>query len=140
MKNFLILFVVIAVLSCGVGRKAATATDHAILQGAWLAQTESQNGSKKEVSYRYVFSGDTLTFTEEPGKDMQYLFSLDTTATPRLLIIRPVDTADRSAPVSVAYELSGDSLTIVVAPAGLTPTTLSDSNDQELITCKRKLK
>ncbi|GAO44792.1 hypothetical protein FPE01S_04_00350 [Flavihumibacter petaseus NBRC 106054] len=108
------------------------------MQGAWLGLTESLNGVKKDVSFLYVFKGDTLTFTDETGKEMKYSFKLDTIANPRLLIVRSEDTLTNPTPVSIGYELNGDSLKIVVAPRGLHPTEISDKNDQELISCKRK--
>ena len=135
--SFIILFVVYA-LSCGVGRDAAKSPDQANIQGVWLAQTESQNGIKKNVTYQYVFRGDKLTFRDETGKEMKYSFKLDTTGKLKFIIIQPEDALTNSTPVSVAYELDGDSLKIVVAPPGLRPTEISDKNNQELIICKRK--
>lgn len=138
MKTSLMILVVVCALSCGVTGDAAKSTGQANLQGAWLAQSESQNGIKKEVSYLYVFSGDKVTFTDETGKEMKYSFRLDTTGNPHLIIIQPEDKLANSAPVSVGYELDGNSLKIVVAPPGLRPTEISDKNNQELIICKRK--
>lgn len=137
MKTSLIILLLIFALSCGVTGDAAKSADQANLQGAWLAQTESQNGIKKNVSYLYVFRGDKVTFIDETGKEMKYSFKLGTAGKLKLLIIRPEDTLTNSTPVSVAYELDGDSLTIVVAPPGLSPTEISDKNNQELIICKR---
>ena len=138
MKTSLIILVVVCALSCGIAGDAAKPTDQANIQGAWLGQSESQNGIKKNVSYLYVFSGDKVTFRDETGKEMKYSFKLDTTGNPKLIIIQPEDTLTNSTPVSVGYELNGDSLKIVVAPAGLRPTEISDKNNQELIICKRK--
>ena len=138
MKTFLIILVLVCALSCGAGGDAAKSTDQANIQGAWLAQTESQNGIKRNVTYQYVFRGDKVIFTDETGKEMKYSFKLDTTSNLKLIIIQPEDTLTNSTPVSVAYELDGDSLKIVVAPPGLRPTEISDKNDQELISCKRK--
>jgi uncharacterized protein (TIGR03067 family) len=138
MKIPLIILVVIFALSCGTAGDSAKSTDQANIQGAWLAQSESQNGIRKEVTYLYVFSGDKVSFTDETGKEVKYSFRLDTTGHPRLMIIQPEDTLANSTPVSVAYELNGDSLKIVVAPPGLRPTEISDKNNQELIICKRK--
>ena len=138
MRETLIILVLVCALSCGVAGDAAKSTDQANIQGAWLAQSESQNGIKKNVSYLYVFRGDKVTFTDETGKEMKYSFRLDTTGNPRLIIIQPVETHTNSTPVSVGYELDGDSLKIVVAPPGLRPTEISDKNNQELIICKRK--
>jgi uncharacterized protein (TIGR03067 family) len=137
MKFFFIILGLVCAQSCGVTRDAAKLTDQVNIQGTWLAQTESQNSIKKSVTYVYVFKGDKITFTDETGKEMKYSFKLDTTGNPRLIIIQPE--AANSTPVSVAYELNGDSLKIVVAPAGLRPTAISDKNDQELIICKRKV-
>ena len=137
MKTSLIILVLACALSCGVG-DAAKSTDQANLQGVWLAQSESQNGIKKNVSYLYVFRGDKLSFRDETGKEMKYSFKLDTTSNLKLIIIQPEETLTNSTPVSVAYELDGDSLKIVVAPPGLRPTEISDKNNQELIICKRK--
>jgi uncharacterized protein (TIGR03067 family) len=138
MKTSLIILVIVCALSCGVGGDAAKSNDQANLQGTWLAQSESQNGIKKNVSFLYIFNGDTFTFIDETGKVMKYSFKLDTTSNPKLIIIQPEETLTNSTPVSVAYELDGDSLKIVVAPPGLRPTEISDKNDQELIICKRK--
>lgn len=137
-KVFFILLIIVCAISCGNGGDAAKLTDQENIQGTWLAQTESQNGNKRAVSYQYVFSGDQLSFTDETGKEMKYSFKLDTTSKPRLITIQPVDTLAGNTPVSVAYELNGDSLTIVVAPAGLRPAEISDRNNQELIICRRK--
>lgn len=139
MKTSLIILVIVCALSCGGAGGAATSTDQENIQGAWLAQTESVNGIKKNVSYLYVFKADTVRFTDETGRQEKYLFRLNTAATPRLLIIRSADTLANPTPVSVAYELNGDSLTLVVAPPGLRPTEISDRNNQELIVCRRKL-
>jgi uncharacterized protein (TIGR03067 family) len=138
MKIFLIIPVLVCALSCGVTGDAAKSTDQANIQGVWLAQSESQNGIKKNVTYLYVFKGDKLTFTDETGKEMKYSFKLDTTGNLKLIIIQPEETLTNSTPVSVAYELTGNSLKIVVAPPGLRPTEISDKNNQELIICKRK--
>lgn len=114
------------------------ATDHASLQGLWLAQTESLNGRTWAVTYTYAFAGDTLAFTDETGKVVDYAFTLDTTATPKLIHLRPVEAPADTAPVPVAYAIEGDVLTLVIAPAGSRPTELSDRDDQELIVSRRK--
>lgn len=138
MKTSLIILLLIFVMSCGVTGDAAKSTDQANIQGTWLAQTESQNGIKKNVSYLYIFRKDKVTFIDETGKEMKYSFKLETTGNLKLLTIQPEETLANSTPVSVAYELDGNSLTIVVAPPGLRPTEISDRNNQELIICKRK--
>ena len=138
MKTSLIILVIVCALSCGVGRHAAKSTDQANIQGVWLAQTESQNGIKKNVTYQYIFRGDKVTFIDETGKEMKYSFRLDTTGNLKLITIQPVDTPSNSTPVSVGYELDGNLLKIVVAPEGLRPTEISDKNNQELIICRRK--
>ena len=138
MKIYLIILLLVCALSCGDAGDAAKSTDQANLQGAWLAQSESQNGKKWNVSYLYVFRGDKLFFTDETGKEVTYSFKLDTTGSLKFIIIQPDETLNISAPVSIAYELDGDSLKIVVAPPGLRPTEISDKNNQELIICNRK--
>ena len=138
MKTSLIILILLCALSCGVVGNAAKSTDQAKIQGVWLAQTESLNGAKKDVSFMYVFKGDKITFTDETGKEVIYSFKLDTNSNPKLIIIQPEEMLSDSKPVSVAYELDGDSLKIVVAPPGLIPTEISDKNNQELIICKRK--
>jgi len=138
MKIYLIILALVCALSCGDAGDAATSTDQENIQGTWLGQTESLNGIPKDVSFLYVFKGDTVSFTDETGKEMKYAFWLDTTGNPRLLIIRSEDTLTNPTPVSVGYQLNGDSLKIVVAPLGLRPTEISDKNNQELIICKRK--
>ena len=138
MKTSLIILVLVFTLSCGVAGDGAKPDDQANIQGTWLGQTESQNGIVKNVSYGYVFKGDQLTFRDETGKEVKYSFRLDTTGNPRLIIIQPADTLTDPTPVSVGYELNGDSLKIVVAPPGLRPTEISDKNNQELIICRRK--
>jgi uncharacterized protein (TIGR03067 family) len=138
MKLYLFILVLVCALSCSDAGNAATSTDKENIQGAWLGQTESMNGIKKDVSFLYVFKGDTLSFTDETGKELKYSFKLDTIANPRLLIIQSKDTLTNPTPVSVGYELNGDSLKIVVASPGLHPTEISDRNNQELIICRRK--
>ena len=138
MKTSLIILVLVCALSCGVAGDAAKSTDQANIQGVWLAQTESQNGIKKNVTYQYVFRGDKVTFRDETGKEMKYSFKLNTTGNLKFIIIQPDKTLNISAPVSIAYELDGDSLKIVVAAPGSRPTEISDKNNQELIICKRK--
>ena len=138
MKTSFHIMVLVCALSCGVAGDAAKSTDQANIQGVWLAQSESQNGIKKNVSYLYVFRGDKLTFRDETGEEITYSFKLDTTGNLKLIIIQPEEKLTNSTPVSVAYELDGDSLKIVVAPPGLRPTEISDKNNQELIICKRK--
>ena len=139
MKTSLITLVLVFGSFCRTAGDAPKSSDHANIQGVWLAQSESQNGHKKDVTYQYVFSGDKVTFKDETGKEMKYFFKLDTASNPKLITIRPEEMLTNSTPVSVAYELDGDSLKIVVAPPGLRPTEISDKNDQELIICKRKI-
>lgn len=138
MKNSLFILLFVCALSCGDAGDAATSTDQENIQGAWLGLTESLNGIQKDVSFLYVFKGDTFSFTDETGKEMKYSFRLDTTGNPRFIVVRSEDTLTNPTPVSVGYELNGDSLKIVVAPPGLRPTEISDKNNQELIRCKRK--
>ena len=138
MKITTFALALVCALLRGIAADAPKPTDQASIQGIWLAQTESQNGQKRNVAYQYVFRGDKVTFKDESGKEMKYSFKLDTTGNPRLIIIQPEETLTNSTPVSVAYELDGDSLKIVVAPPGLRPTEISDKNNQELIICKRK--
>ncbi len=137
MKTSLITLVLVCASLSAIAGDAPKSSDQANIQGVWLAQSESQNGHKKNVTYQYVFRGDKLTFKDETGKEMKYSFKLDTVSNLKLINIRPEETPN-STPVSVAYELDGDSLKIVVAPAGSRPTEISDKNNQELIICKRK--
>jgi len=138
MKNSFLILILVFALSCGGTGDGAKSNDQANIQGAWLGQTESLNGIKKNVDYLYVFKEDKVTFRDETGKEITYSFKLDTTGNLKLMIIQPEDTLNNPTPVSVAYELDGDSLKIVVAPPGLRPTEISDRNNQELILCKRK--
>lgn len=138
MKTSLIALVLVCASLSSIAGDAPKSSDQANIQGVWLAQSESQNGHKRNVTYQYVFRGDKVTFTDETGKEMKYSFKLETAGNLKLITIRPEETLTSSTPVSVAYELEGDSLTIVVAPAGSRPTEISDKNDQELIICKRK--
>ena|SRR5690348_14100705 len=138
MKTSLITLVLVCASLCGIAADAPKSTDQASIQGVWLAQSESQNGHKKNVTYQYVFRGDKVTFKDESGKEMKYSFKLDTASNLKLIIIRPEETLTNSTPVSIAYELDGNSLKIVVAPPGSRPTEISDKNNQELIICKRK--
>jgi uncharacterized protein (TIGR03067 family) len=138
MKTSLITLVLVCASSSGIAGDAPESSDQANIQGVWLAQSESQNGHKKNVTYQYVFRGDKVTFKDETGKEMKYSFKLETASNLKLITIRPEETPTNSTPVSVAYELNGDSLKIVVAPAGSRPTEISDKNNQELIICKRK--
>jgi uncharacterized protein (TIGR03067 family) len=138
MKIYLIILVLVCALSCGDAGDAAKPSDQANLQGTWLAQSESQNGKKWNVSYLYVFSGEKLFFTDETGKEVTYSFKLDTTGSLKFIVIQPDEALNISAPTSIAYELDRDSLKIVIAPPGLRPTEISDKNNQELIFCKRK--
>ena len=137
-KTSLIILILLCTMSCGIVGNATKSTDQVKIQGVWLAQTESVNGTKKNVSFIYAFKRDKLTFTDETGKEVTYSFKLDTTGSLKFIIIQPDVTLNISAPVSIAYELYGDTLKIVIAPAGLIPTEISDKNNYELIICKRK--
>lgn len=139
MKIYFIILLLVCALSCGDAGDASKPTDQANLQGTWLAQSESQNGKKWNVSYLYVFRGDKLFFTDETGKEVTYSFKLDTTGSLKFIIIQPDETLNILVPISIAYELDQDSLKIVIAPPGLRPTEISDKNNQELIICKRKV-
>ncbi len=137
-KPSIIILILLFILSCGVVRNAPESNDQAKIQGVWLAQTESVNGIKKDVSFMYVFKEHKITFTDETGKVVNYFFKLDTNSNPKLIIIQPEEMLSDSKPVSVAYELHRDLLKIVVAPPGLIPLEISDKNNQEFIICKRK--
>jgi uncharacterized protein (TIGR03067 family) len=138
MKTLLLTLILAFASFCGIAADATISTDQANIQGVWLAQTESQNGQKRNVTYQYSFKGDKVSFKDENGQETVYLFKLGAVKNLKLLILQPEGTPDKSEPVSVAYELDGDSLKIVVAKAGSRPTEISDKNDQELIVCKRK--
>lgn len=138
MKISPIILVLVFASWCGIAEDAPKSSDQANIQGVWLAETESQNGHKKNVTYQYVFNGNKVTFKDETGREMKYLFKLDTAGTLKLITLQSEETGTNSPPVSVAYELDGDSLKIVVAPPGSRPTEISDKNNQELIICKRK--
>lgn len=90
------------------------------------------------MDYKYVFRGDEFTFTDESGKEAKYSFTLNTASNPKLITIQPDEPLANSNPVSVAYELDGESLILVIADPGSRPTEISDKNNQELIVCKRK--
>lgn len=137
-KNLLASLVLVSIFSCGPNADSAKPSDHANIQGTWLSETESVNGISKQVDFQYIFNKDTLTFIDEKGTVVKYPYTLDTSSNPRYIMIKPLDAPADAAPVSVGYELNGNSLKIVVAPAGLRPTEISDKNDQELIICKRK--
>jgi len=138
MKTSLIALVLVCASCSGVADRAARSADQFSLQGIWLAQSESQNGKMRNVTYQYMFRADKVTFTDEAGKEMQYSFKLETTGNLKLITLREEGSLTDTTPVSVAYELDGDSLKIVFAPAGSRPTDISDRNDQELIICRRK--
>lgn len=138
MKTTIFALVLVCALVRGIAAEAPKYTDQASIQGIWLAQTESLNGHKKNVAYEYIFRGDKFTFKDESGKEVKYSFKLDTAGNLKLLVLRPAESLTNSTPVSIAYELAGDSLTIVIAPRGSRPTEISDKNNQELIICKRK--
>ena len=138
MKTSFVALVFVSASFGGTAGEAPKSPDQANLQGVWLAKSESQNGHKKDVTYQYVFKGDQITFKDETGKETKYLFKLEKASNLKLITIRPEGTPTNSTPVSVAYELDGDSLKLVVAPPGSRPTELSDKNDQELIICTRK--
>ncbi|HEX8876441.1 MAG TPA: TIGR03067 domain-containing protein [Phycisphaerales bacterium] len=138
MKNSLITPALACLSLCGCAGHSPQSCDQENIQGIWLAQSESQNGHVKSVSFQYVFKGDRITFTDETGKDRNYSFRLESDANLKLMTIWPDDSPASSTPVSVAYELDADSLTIVVAPPGSRPTEIADKNDQELIVCRRK--
>jgi uncharacterized protein (TIGR03067 family) len=138
MKIPFIALILVCFSLCGMAADSPKPTDQARLQGVWLAQTESLNGHTKNVTFAYTFKEDKVTFKDENGKELKYSFKLDTAHKPKLLNIQPVDAPANATPVSVAYEMEGDSLKIVVAPAGSIPKDIFDKNDQELIICKRK--
>lgn len=138
MKTWVITLVLVCASLCGIAEDAPKSSDQARIQGVWLAQSESLNGHTRKVTYQYVFKGDKLTFKDETGKEMKYSFMLETASNLKLITIRPAAALTNSTPVSVAYELDGDSLKIVVAPPGSRPTEISDKNNQELIVCRRK--
>ena len=139
MKTWLITLVLVWASAAGIAGDAPKSSDQENIQGVWLAQSESQNGHEKNVTYEYVFRGDKVTFKDETGKEMKYSFKLETASNLKLITIRPEEAPADATPVSVAYVLDGDSLTIVIAPAGSRPTEISDRNNQELIICKRKI-
>lgn len=138
MKHSLLTLMLVCAPLCGTAVRAQQSSDQARLQGVWLAQSERQNGRKRQVTYQYVFSGDTITFKDETGKEVKYSFTLETASNLKLMTIRPQETLANATPVSVAYALDGDTLKIVVAPPGARPTEISDKNDQELIIATRK--
>ena len=137
-KSLVTSLVLVCAFSCGPNEDSAKLNDQENIQGTWIAETESVNGISKQVDFQYIFQKDTLTFIDETGTEVKYPYTLDTTSNPRYIVIKPLDAPADSPPVSVGYELNGNSLKIVVAPAGLRPTEISDKNDQELIICKRK--
>jgi len=138
MKTPLFTLVLVCASLRGIAGDTPISTDQANIQGTWLAESESQNGHKKNVTYQYVFRGENFTFRDETGKEVKYSFKLENVSGLKLIVIQPEEAPTNSTPVSIAYELNGDSLKIVVAPAGSRPTEISDKYNQELIVCNRK--
>lgn len=138
MKASLMALILVCAPLCSEAGDAPKPPDQEKLQGVWVAQTESQNGQTRNVTYQYVFRGNRLTFRDETGKQIGYSFRVESASSPKIIFIRPEEALADSTPVGVAYELDGDSLKIVVAPPGSRPADISDRNDQELIVCKRK--
>src|ERR1051326_4006542 len=107
-KVSFIALILVCASSRGIAAEAPKSTDQASIQGVWLAQSESQNGHKRNVTYQYAFRGDKVTFRDDDGKETKYSFKLETTSKLKLLIIQPEKTDTNSTPVQVAYELDGD--------------------------------
>ena len=107
MKTLFITLVLFGTWCRGVAEAPPQATDLANLQGVWLAQSESQNGNKRDVRYEYVFSGNKLIFKDETGKEMKYRFKLETAGSLKLITIQPEETEANAPPVSVHTSWTG---------------------------------
>ena len=138
MKLLLNLWILLFCFSCNSARLSNKSSDYLNLQGIWLAETESQNGIKKNVTFQYNFSGNLLTFTDETGQTVKYNFELGKIKNLKVINIIPEGSPKDSKSVSVGYELKSNLLKIVVAPSGLIPLDISDKNNQELIISRRK--
>src|SRR5439155_466482 len=93
------------------GQKHAARSDQEIMQGTWSLETAVQDG--KAVPHEpliYVFIGKTLTMREGKGKEQKARFELDTTTTPKALIV----SGPGPEPGSCAYEFDGDTLKIAM--------------------------
>jgi uncharacterized protein (TIGR03067 family) len=138
MKLLLNLWILLFCFSCNSARLSNKSSDYLNLQGIWLAETESQNGIKKNVAFQYNFNGNLLTFTDETGQTVKYNFELGKIKNLKVINIIPEGSPKDSKPVSVGYKLKSNLLKIVVAPPGLIPLDISDKNEQELIVSRRK--
>lgn len=134
-----VIFMFAFTASCALIGGTLKTSEDAQIRGVWLAQTESQNGHKRNVDYRYDFTGDILIFRDETGAKVNYPYILETENGLNFIAIRPEGAPANSPRIKVAYEIKGNTLILVIAPEGSTPTEISDKNDYELIVCKRMI-
>ena len=142
MKTTIIALALACVSLCGVAADTSKSTDQQNIQGNWVAQSATANGFKIDAKdCQYMFSGDRLTirYTDDmEKKEVKYLFKLDTTNSPKLLVVTPEQALTNATICSSAYELRGDSLKIALSCPGTRPTEISEKNSQMLIVFKRK--
>ena len=139
MKTSFIMLVLAGVSACSIAADMPKSADQAHIQGIWVAQSGSNNGQKEDVAgCQYIFSGDRFTIRSVVGIEEHFSFKLDTTSIPKSFVLQPERTITNATYCSVAYELNGYTLRVAIACPGSHPTSISDTNNQELIVLKRK--
>ena len=122
---------------CGFAAGSAVAGDQENIQGTWTLETATVDGNAMPgVSVVYIFTGETLIVRPKVGAEQKATFKLETTSTPKVLVVQRDQPAD-AKPDRTPYELDGDTLKIAFTSPDQRSIEVSDKG-QMLFTLKRK--
>jgi uncharacterized protein (TIGR03067 family) len=122
---------------CGFAADSAVAGDQENIQGTWTLETATVDGNAMPgVSVVYIFTGETLIVRPKVGAEQKATFKLETTSTPKVLVVHRDQPAD-AKPDRTPYELDGDTLKIAFTSPDQRSIEVSDKG-QMLFTLKRK--
>jgi uncharacterized protein (TIGR03067 family) len=137
MKTTITTFALALVAIYGFAAGSAVAGDQENIQGTWTLETATVDGNAMPgVSVVYIFTGETLIVRPKVGAEQKATFKLETTSTPKVLVVRRDQPAD-AKPDRTPYELDGDTLKIAFTSPDQRSIEVSDKG-QMLFTLKRK--
>jgi uncharacterized protein (TIGR03067 family) len=137
MKTTITTFALALVAICGFAAGSAAAGDQENIQGTWTLETATVDGNAMPgVSVVYIFTGETLIVRPKVGTEQKATFKLETTSTPKVLVVQRDQPAD-AKPDRTPYELDGDTLKIAFTSPDQRSIEVSDKG-QMLFTLKRK--
>lgn len=133
------LLAVLIVAVPAFGTEPIAPDDLKQLQGTWTVESAAEDGKPIPplIGALFIFDGDKLTIQMSNGKALPALVKLQPPTSLKRISIEPHPAKPGCTSQNNAYELTGDTFTLVQATPPKLPADLSDEGQQRLV-LKRK--